>query len=150
MRSSSKNLILWSLLALTSEVIAQTPYTLLKFGEANPYTLAVAVEISQYRLETKKLKLADQVIDSLTNEVKALHEQTEIAARSISDQEYTIELQSQSIKKNDDNFKELNENYKNLYKLATQPQKGVKLPTVLIVGSVCLNVGLIIGLWATR
>lgn len=53
-------------------LIAQTSnaqYRLLKKGEPNPFDSAVAVRIDRYRLETKKLNLADQLVDSLKSEL---------------------------------------------------------------------------------
>ncbi len=59
--------ILMCLTALTTN----GQYKLLKHNEPNPFDSAVAIRIDRYRLETRKLNLCDQLIDSLTNEIRA-------------------------------------------------------------------------------
>lgn len=54
-------------------IISSAQYTLAVGRVVNPYDTGVIIRIDRYRLEGRKMKAADTLIDSLVSEIKSLY-----------------------------------------------------------------------------
>lgn len=54
---------------LLNVLSSNAQYALMTLGERNPFDSAVAIRLDTYRLETRKLELADELIGNLTRQV---------------------------------------------------------------------------------
>lgn len=119
------------------EVNAQ--YKKLTFGQPSPFDTAVAVRIDRYRLETKKFKLADKLIDSLSWEVKSLYREVSIADSINERSDMQIYFLQKSNLRKDSIINDVNKNFKQLFEIANkkepwyQKYAGVAVVTVVVI-----------------
>ena len=71
---------------LLSVLSSEAQYTKIIKGQVSPYDTAVAIRIDVYRLETKKLKYGNALIDSLTANMESISKELELANQLISTQ----------------------------------------------------------------
>lgn len=99
-----KKLILSTVVFLLSALSSNAQYSLLLKDQINPFDSAVAIQIDMYRLESKKMQLADTLIASLKaqlanttelstkleNRVALLQQTIDIQLKQIEDKNVTI------------------------------------------------------------
>lgn len=132
MQSSKKITVLLLWIVLTSNLCqAQSPYKLLLKGEKSPYDSGVVIHLPTYRIETKKLKSADALIDSLLSENKSLGDEVTIDNEIRKNDIFIIDTQAKALVGKDSAIVGLSQNYNELHKIATAPIPLFQRPAVI-------------------
>jgi redox-regulated HSP33 family molecular chaperone len=123
MRSLLNYITLCLFLCLSSELLGQGAYTLLKQGERSPYDSAVAIRIQEYRQLRLKIITGDSLITSQALENKFLYQVIEKKDSNAVAQAFAIQRQRETIKSKDQTITELNQTYKDLEQVALKPRR---------------------------
>lgn len=128
--------ILSCLTALTSS----GQYKLLLHGDPSPFDTGVVITINRYRLETRKLRLADTLIHQMIFE-----NNSRIRERALEDsikvhQVLMMRTLAQGSKDKDETIKTLNTNYNSLFHQATIPKRWYEDPWKVGPAGFCAGV----------
>lgn len=120
--------ILFCLFALTSNA----QYAKLTKGQPVPFDTAVAIRIDVYRIETKKLRYGQQLVDSLLQEIKSLHWESKLADSLTVLDRFTIAAQASTIQRKDSVNHLFKQDFDRLYGLVKPEKVWYKKPEVLL------------------
>lgn len=126
-----KKIIVLLLLIVPIFSRGQSPYKFLLKGDKSPYDSGVVIHLSTYRIETKKLKAGDILVDSLLKENQSLSNEIVISSEVRTNDKFIIETQSQALTGKDSTIIKLSTNYNELHKVATAPTPFFQRPAVI-------------------
>ena len=117
--------ILTLVFALNFETLAQ--YELLIKGQATSFDSAVAVRLDRFREEGQKLKLGQQLVDSLGQEVESLTRENALQGSIIQSNNFTIAQQALALHRKDSVAILTNTYFKRLTAIVSDEEKRQKI-----------------------
>jgi hypothetical protein len=114
------------LTVLTSDTFGQ--YAKLTKGQPNPFDTAVAVRIDRYRQEGLKLRIGNQLVDSLIREIFSLHSEIKIGDSISMLNARTIAILSASNTRKDSINQVIKTDFNKLYGIAEEQNKWYRRP----------------------
>lgn len=108
------------------------PYAKVYFGEPTPFDTAVAVRIDRYRVEGLKLRLGQQLVDSLISEIKGLTWEIKLADSIHLVDESTIRILALANARKDEANHDLKTEFDRLYGVIQDQNKWYKRPQVYL------------------